>query len=314
MKRSQNLLFRLCLVAVSIGCGFQSTFADDSPVGGDNVQMRYDVRYREGASAAWTFDLAMPPLVAGQRRPAIVVIHGGGWIEGDKSSFSRAEKLPPGNIRDFAKLGFVAATMNYRLAGEAPFPAAIHDCKNAVRFLRAHAEEYGIDPERIGVWGNSAGGHLALLLGMTDGVADLEGDGPHRDQSSRVQAVCSDSGPIDLRHQHERNQIRTVIGTFLSGPPEADRLEVYRKASPVSYVSPSLPPMLLIYGEEDEQVAVETADRFVMLLQQAGQRDVSYLRLGRVGHCPYSLKSVPSVPPLVNEFFTRTLTLNPRPR
>lgn len=307
MKRSQIILFRWLAIFASVVIGTTEGFGDDPPHGNDGVVMRYDIRYREGPSAAWTFDLAMPPVVATESRPAIVVIHGGGWIEGDKSSFSRPEKLPPGNIRDFAKLGFVAVTINYRLSREAPYPAAIHDCKNVIRFLRAHAKEYEIDPERIGVWGNSAGGHLALLLAMTDGDKQLEGDGPHLDQSSRVQAVCSDSGPIDLIHQHERNQIRGVIELFLAGPPEGTRIDDYRKASPVTYVSSKLPPMLLIYGEDDEQVGVETADRFVTLLQQAGQQDVTYLRLGRVDHCPYSLKGIACVPPLVNDFFVRTL-------
>ena len=104
----------------------------------------------------------------GKPRPAIVVIHGGGWLEGDKSSFSTPKNRPPGNIIDFAKLGFVAATINYRLSKEAPFPAALHDCKCAVRWLRANAEKYQIDRDSIGAWGNSAGGHLALMLGMVD--------------------------------------------------------------------------------------------------------------------------------------------------
>src|SRR5262249_19892637 len=152
-------------------------------------------------------------------RPAIVVIHGGGWLQGNKSSFSQKDDLPPGNIIDFARQGYVAATINYRLSEEAIFPAAVHDCKNAVRFLRAHAKDYGIDPNRIGAWGNSAGGHLALMMAMVDAKANLEGDGPYLDQSSLVQAAVSDSGPIDLKHQFDHNQVKSVIEKFLGGPP-----------------------------------------------------------------------------------------------
>ena len=276
----------------------------------DDVVVMHDIRYREGTSKYWTLDLACLNGAIDRPRPAIVVIHGGGWIQGDKSSFSRSKPLPPGNIVNFARQGFVAATINYRLSDEAMFPAALHDCKNAVRFLRAHANEFGIDPERIGAWGNSAGGHLALLLGMVAADQKLEGDGSYLDQSSLVQSVASDSGPIDLAYQYQHNQIQSVIGMFLGGPPEGSRLEEYRRASPIHYISAATPPLLLIYGGQDEQVGVETADEFVVALNRAGRKDVNYYRLGLVGHCPYSLKGVTTLPPVMNEFFARTLKLD----
>ena len=277
----------------------------------DDIAIFHDLRYREGAVKHWTLDLAMPKGDVGAPRPAIVVIHGGGWIEGDKSSFSTPMNRPPGNIIDFAKLGFVAATVNYRLAGEAPFPAALDDCKCAVRWLRAHASEYRIDPERIGAWGNSAGGHLALLLGMADEEPDARDDGPFREQSSRVQAVVSDSGPVDLLYQFEHGQLRSVIERFLGGPADGPRAADYRRASPINRISPQAPPLMLIYGEIDGQVPIETADRFVESLGKAGLRDVSYLRLGKVDHCPHSLIRVPWLVPAVDEFFLRTLGHKP---
>jgi acetyl esterase/lipase len=277
----------------------------------DDVAMFHDLRYREGAVKHCTLDLAVPRGDVGPPRPAIVVIHGGGWIEGDKSSFSTPEHRPPGNIIDFARLGFVAATINYRLADEAPFPAALDDCKCAVRWLRAHAAEYRIDPQRIGAWGNSAGGHLALLLGMVDEKAGAEVDGPFPEQSSRVQAVVSDSGPVDLAYQHDRGPLRSVVERFLGGPPEGSKAAEYRLASPISHVSPQSPPLMLIYGEADGQVPVETADRFVESLDKAGVRDVSYLRLGNVDHCPHSLIRVAWLTPAVNDFFLRTLRHQP---
>jgi acetyl esterase/lipase len=273
----------------------------------DNISVTYDIRYRDGPSKKWTLDLARPKTAAESPRAAIVVIHGGGWIQGGKSSFSIVKNRPPGNIFDFARLGFVAATINYRLSDEAPFPAAIHDCKSAIRFLRAYARDYDIDPDRIGVWGNSAGGHLALMLAMTDRNEKLEGDGPYLDQSSRVQSAVSDSGPIDLLHQHQHDQVREVIQMFLGGPPEGLRIDDYKLASPSSHISGNVPPLLLLYGAADEQVGVETADRFVMALDQAGVKDVSYHRLGTVGHCPHSIQRIPAMQPVVNEFFLRTL-------
>jgi len=124
--------------------------ANDQRTAAEDVVVLRDLRYREGPSRSWTLDLAMQKSGSTRPRPAIVVIHGGGWIEGDKSSFSTLDRRPPGNIIDFAKLGFVAATINYRLSAEAPFPAALHDCQCAVRWLRAHADKYHIDPKAIG--------------------------------------------------------------------------------------------------------------------------------------------------------------------
>jgi acetyl esterase/lipase len=271
------------------------------------VSVVHNLHYRTADDKACTLDLAMPSGGKEKPRPTVVVIHGGGWIEGDKSSFASDEHGVPGNIVDFARLGFVAATINYRLSGEAPYPAALLDCQCAIRFLRAHADEYGIDPERVGAYGNSAGGHLALLLAMVAESAKDVAAQPFPQQSSAVQAAVSDSGPLDLVRQQEQNQLRTIIERFLGGPPTGERLALYREASPSMHIVAKLPPLLLIYGETDEQVDVRTADAFVDALGRAGCKDVSYVRLAGVGHCPHSLKRVPYLKPVVNEFFARAL-------
>ena len=273
----------------------------------DNIALKTDLQYREGKSTAWKLDLAYPKEPGSRPRPALVIIHGGGWIEGDKSSFTSLEHWAPGNIIDFVKLGFVAATINYRLSREAPFPAALEDCKCAVRWLRAHAKEYHIDVNRIGAYGNSAGGHLALLLAMVDKANGLEGDGPYQDQSSMVQAVVSDSGPLDLDWRKPENSgLAKVISEFLAGPPDT-LPERIRKASPASYTDKTLPPLLLIYGTADTQVTIGPVDQFVIALQKAGLQNLTYIRLGLVDHCPYSLRKVESLYPIVNDFFIRTL-------
>jgi acetyl esterase/lipase len=278
------------------------------PPAPDDIVVLHDIPYREGTSRQWKLDLAMKRDTRGMPRPAIVVIHGGGWVEGDKSSFASREHGVPGNIVDFAALGFVAVTINYRLSGEATFPAALEDCKTAVRWLRAHAKDYNLDPDHIGAYGNSAGGHLAMLMAMAGKLAHGRGDGPYRDQSSLVQAVVSDSGPIDLVDQHRRGALRQVCAQFLGGPPEGELAAAYRSASPADQINPETPPLLLIYGVEDAQVPVETADRFVLALGRAGVKDVSFIRLAHVDHCPHSLVRVPVLRPVVNEFFLRTLT------
>jgi len=249
-------------------------------------------------------DLALPNESHAGPSPLIVVIHGGGWIEGDKSSFASDTYGVPGNIVAFARLGFAAATINYRLSKEAPYPAALADCRAAIRWLREHAAEYQLDPKQFGVYGNSAGGHLALLLGLLEDPADR---GKALEQSSRVQAAASDSGPIDLLADYRNGAIRTVIGRFMGGSPEGARLALFEQASPGHYVSAKGPPLLLIYGEADAQVDVKTADRFVAALGEAGRKDVTYLRLAHVDHCPHSLQRVPYVTDAVDQFFLRTL-------
>jgi acetyl esterase/lipase len=296
-----------CLAAVCWRSGGGRGVAGEKPPAPGAVTVLRDLPYRAGPSKRWRLDLAVPKGAGGKPRPAVVVIHGGGWLEGDKSSFASRAHGTPGNIEDFAALGFVAATINYRLSGEAPFPAALEDCKCAVRWLRAHAAEYNLDPQRVGAYGNSAGGHLALLLGLVGKDAGLEGDGPHAEQSSAVQAVVSDSGPLDLLRQHRHGALRRVVEQFLGGPPEGKRAALYKSASPAHRVTPQAPPLLLLYGGADEQVPVETADEFVLALGRAGLKDVSYHRLAYVGHCPHSLVRLPGPRQAVNEFFLRTL-------
>ena len=280
--------------------------AADKPTDDDIVVLR-DVPYRDGPSRHWRLDLAMKQDLTGKPRPGIVVVHGGGWIDGDKSSFVFKDRTSPANIVDFAKLGFVAVMINYRLSTEAPFPAALEDCKCAVRWLRAHAKEYNLNREHIGAWGNSAGGHLALMLGMVGRDAGLEGDGPFQEESSLVQACASDSGPIDMLHQARDSQIGEVVKRFLGGPPEGERVAAYKRASPLSYIKADTPPLLLIYGVSDLQIPIVNADEFVLALGKAGAADVTYYRLAYVDHCPHSLVALPEFPRVVDEFFLRTL-------
>jgi acetyl esterase/lipase len=270
------------------------------------IRTLLNLSYKSGCK--WcALDLALPNESHPGPSPLIVVIHGGGWIEGDKSSFASDTYGVPGNIVDFARLGFAAATINYRLSKEAPYPAALEDCRAAIRWLREHAAEYQLDAKQIGVYGNSAGGHLALLLGLLEDPGDR---GKPLEQSSRVQAVASDSGPIDLLADYRNGVLRSVIGQFIGGSPEGARLALFEQASPGHSVSAKGPPLFLIYGEADAQVDVKTADRFVAALGEAGRKDVTYLRLAHIDHCPHSLQRVPYVTDAVNQFFLRTLRPN----
>src|SRR5262245_3743148 len=214
--RLRNCCLSSAFWLVAVGCGFA---ADDRSTPAD-VTVLHNLRYREEPSKSWVMDLAMKKDLTGKPRPGIVFIHGGGWIEGDKSSFTSRKHGVPSNIEDFAALGFVAATINYRLAGEPPFPAALKSCTCAVRWPRARAKDYNPDPTYIGSWGTSAGGHLALRRGMAGKEAGLEGAGPYQQESSMVQAAVTDSGPVDLFDRYQRAALPTALLKFMGGPPE----------------------------------------------------------------------------------------------
>jgi acetyl esterase/lipase len=261
-----------------------------------------DVRYRQGSSEAWKLDFAMPKM-AYRATPALVMIHGGGWIEEDKSNYDL-------RCIQFAKLGLFCATVNYRLAPEAPFPAAVEDCKCAMRWIRAHAGEYNIDGNRIGVYGDSAGGHLALMVGMAGRDAGLEGDGPYQNESSLAQSVISDSGPTTL-DVNANPVLRRDLSLFLAGPV-GTLDERVSKGSPIKYIGTHTPPLLLIYGTADSQVRVGPVDDFVVATQKAGLQDVTYIRLAMIDHCPYA-RSIAYLQPIVMDFLKRTLMGDSKP-
>lgn len=179
--------------------------------------------------------------------PAIVCIHGGGWRSGTRKNFHRV-------ARYLAEQNYVTVSISYRLSGEAPFPAQIQDCKAAVRWLRANAEKYGIDPQRIGAIGHSAGGHLAALLATSSGCEVLEGDGGNKGISSAIQAAVPMGAQTDL----ETERIRTMTAqpdaeiwhAFLGGSLD-DHRKNYQLASPRKYLDQGDPPLLFITGELD---------------------------------------------------------------
>ena len=202
-----------------------------------------DLRYADGSTNAHVLDLYIParpdhPL------PVLLWIHGGGYNKGDKSPCPAALIAPD---------GFIVAAINYRLSSESPFPAQIMDIKGAVRWLRAHASDYGIDSDRFGVWGGSSGGHLAALLGTSGGNSELEGDiGGNLNQSSRVQAVCDWYGPTDMSKIYEQvapdNRFKqhpelSPIAMLFGGMEKATP-KMLQLANPIAYISKDNPPFL----------------------------------------------------------------------
>src|SRR5258708_30961184 len=164
----------------------------------DNVIFEPDLKYAPASGGQLGMDIVRPRDSSGAPHPTVLCIHGGGFRAGARQSY-----LPL--CIKLAQRGYVAATVSYRLAPKSQFPAPVHDVKAAVRWLRANAAKFVIDPERIGVTGGSAGGHLALFLGLTPGVAEFEGYGPNLDQSSRVAAVVDYFGPTDFTKSYGKS-------------------------------------------------------------------------------------------------------------
>jgi acetyl esterase/lipase len=184
--------------------------------------------------------------------------------------------------------GFAMASIEARVSAEVIAPAQVHDCKAAVRWLRSHAVQYGYSPDAIGVWGHSAGGLLAALLGTSGDLAELEGDG-NAGVSSRVQAVCDECGAPHDFSWFARPDIKTRFAPvaenlrlYLGGPVE-ERQELARFVSPQTYVSNNCPPMLLIHGDKDDVVPVEETINFHQVLKSAGV-DSTLRILPGIGH------------------------------
>ncbi len=214
-----------------------------------------DITYCTANNVDLKMDLYFPKLLNGPM-PIVVYVHGGGWTSGDKRDGAGALDFPA-----LLDAGFIVGAVNYRLAPQAQFPAMIEDVKCAIRFLRANASQYNINPNEIGAWGGSAGGHLVSLLGVTDQSAGFD-VGQYLDQSSRVQAVVDMFGPADLTTGFSKayaNMRDMVFGTF-----------DLAKASPVTYITADDPPFLILQGDADKTVPLSQSQEFYDKLTAAG--------------------------------------------
>ncbi len=197
----------------------------------DGIPLKMDILYPFTGDGPW---------------PVIIYVHGGAWISGNKLDPSGDIDVPA-----LREAGYMTISVSYRLAPEHPFPAMIQDVKCAVRYLRAHAAEYNIDPDHIGARGSSAGGHLVALLGLADESVGWD-VGPYLDQSSRVQAVVDMYGPSDLREPEFLGQFRNAVyALFRDRNPSAEMLA---SASPLTYITPDDPPFLIMHGDKDTVV------------------------------------------------------------
>lgn len=241
----------------------------------DTVVFEPNIEYANPDGQHLQLDLARPKTGDGPFR-AVVCIHGGGFRAGSRQGYD-------GLCVRLAEQGYVAVTVSYRLAPKYQFPAAIHDVKAAVRWLRANAKKYQIDPERIGVTGGSARGHLAQFLGVTADVKQFEGEGANTDQSSRVACVVNYYGPSDFTKSYGKSvDAAQVLPLWLGGDLEQARPK-HILASPLNWVTPNAAPTLCIHGTEDKYVAHEQAVWLIDRLKSAGV-EAQLLTLEGAGH------------------------------
>lgn len=236
-----------------------------------NIEVKRDLAYAGTDNPRQKLDLYLPRDRKGaEPLPLVVYIHGGAWLGGDK----RAGAGFMGGL--VARGDYAGASVGYRLSGEAQWPAQAHDVKAAIRWLRAHASEYGYDPDRIAVMGDSAGGHLVAFLGTSGGVKGVEGElGDHDDADSRVQAVVDLFGPADFLtigdapSQIDHNAADSPEARLIGGAIK-DRPDAARSVSPVTYVSKDDPPFLIIHGSDDPTVPFDQSVRLNDALKSAG--------------------------------------------
>ena len=231
-----------------------------------DVEVVRDVEFGKGGDRALKLHLVKPKSPPKEPMPVVVYIYGGGWKAGSRDAGVRP-------LTRLAQKGYFGASIEYRLSQEAKFPAQIEDCKAAIRFLRSKAKEYGIDPDRIGVWGPSAGGHLAALVGTSGDVKELEGAGGSQEFSSRVQAVVDWFGPTDFlkmgKNKIEHDAPGSPESQLIGGPIQENKEKV-AKANPITYVSKDDPPFLIMHGDKDDLVPLSQSELLQEALQKAG--------------------------------------------
>lgn len=260
------------------------------------VTLLEGVEFGTGGGRPLLLDLALPRHADGQR-PVVVFIHGGGWNSADRTNGRPLILL-------LASHGIAAASIDYRLSDEAVFPAQLEDAKCAVRFMRAHAAKYGIDPGRIGSAGGSAGGHLAALVGLVPNEAGLEGDGGWDAESSQVSAVADLYGISDVAVMLEENLASDCARKLMRGTP-AEKPDLYRLGSPLNWVRPGAPPFYLMHGDQDDAVPISHSEKLMAALKAVGT-EASLRVIPGMAHG--SIRTLPEVVREdVVEFFKRLL-------
>jgi acetyl esterase/lipase len=251
--RSRSALSALALLAI----GALPTRGDDAP----KVANEFDIVYTKAGDVELKLDLARPAEGDGPF-PAVIVIHGGAWRSGNKNQ-------QRGMIGAFAGRGYVAVSPQYRFCPKETFPAQVHDVKAAVRWVKAHAKAYKIDPDHVGAVGFSAGAHLAMMLGVTGPADGLEGDSASDAPNTKIQAVVNYFGPTDLAAGDFPDVSKPLVKDFLGGTPK-EKPDEAAKASPLIYVTKDDAPILTFQGTKDPLVPYTQATKLTKKQTTAG--------------------------------------------
>lgn len=229
----------------------------------DGVLFRAKVVFGKAGERDLTADVFTPKNIPSKPRPAIVFLHGGSWMFGSPSQFHyHSDYLAK-------KYGFFAVSVDYRLSGEAKFPAALQDAKCAIRWVRSHAKKLNIDPERVAICGGSAGGHLSSMVATTAGVKAYEGNGGNQAFPSHANAVILFNGEFDMWDLVEKKSLIDAMKQFIGGTPE-QMPEKYDELSSIKRIDVTTPPTLLLHGTEDKCVSHEQAVAFYSRLREVG--------------------------------------------
>ncbi len=261
MGARKGTLMAIGMLAAVLGASAADEAVVESrlPVIPEGCRFVPDVAYLDEGRAERA-DLYLPREEKGRRAPAVVMIHGGGWTGGEKRA---TREINIGT--NLALHGYVAMSIDYKLSkgGSVSWPQNLHDCKTAVRWLRKNAERLGVNPDKIGVIGGSAGGHLASMVALTGPADGLDPAGPYGEFSCRVQCGVDLYGPADLLERGEAKWL---------GKTRAEDPGLYRKASPVSYADKSDPPILILHGTADTTVDLKQSELLAAALTRAGTK------------------------------------------
>ncbi len=244
----------------------------------EGVTVYRDLIYGQVGERKLPLDLYLPPDTSAPV-PVVIWVHGGGWRNGAKGNGGRA--------RNMTTRGFAVVDVEYRLSGEALFPAQIEDCKTAVRWVKANAKKYNLDSDHIGAWGSSAGGHLVALMGLTHDEKAFETP-EHGQYSSRVQAVCNWYGPTDFLRMNDfegridHDSADSPESRLIGGPIQENEEKV-AAANPITYVSKNDPPMLIVHGEKDRAVPYNQSELLYAAMKKAGL-DVALYKVVNADH------------------------------
>jgi len=255
-----------------------------------SIQAKTNLTYCTLGARNLQLDIFYPKAKRKQGYPAVLFIHGGGWRSGDRSNhIPMAQQL--------AAKGYVTVTAEYRLSTEALYPAAVYDLKAAIRWLRANAKQYSIDTTKVAVWGFSAGGQLAALLGTTNGDKQLEGNACNTSHSSSVQAIVDVDGTLAFLHPESSDykvSEKPTASQYWFGASQTEKPELWQQAAGLNHVTPQTPPIVFINSSIDRM--------------HAGREDmIKKLDGYHIYHETHTFPDSPHTFPLFNPWFEPTL-------